>query len=240
MNELQKKYAAQIEEMVNACHRCCQLGFVHSQGGNLSMRVAEDVVLITPTKRYKGDIQFDDICIVTMQGETLYAPQGGKPTGELPFHLRILNRRDDLRSLVHAHPPVLTGFAITGKDILRQPFLPEPVLEVGPMIMVPYAEPLSDELAEMFDEAIEKSNGFLMENHGALMSSGEGIKRCVELLEMMEAAAKSVLIATMLGGVKPIPKEDVANLDRTLKTRNMPFPGRPGTVTSLIDLMFDE
>lgn len=240
MNELQKRYEPQIEEMVAACRRSAALGYVHSHGGNLSMRVDENTVLITPTKVNKGDIVFDSICIVDMDGKALYAPSGGKPTGELPFHLRILNRRPDLRALVHAHPPILTGFAIAGSDVLSQPFLPEPVLEVGPMVMVPYAEPLSDELARNFDEAIERSNGFLMENHGALMGSTEGIKRALELLEMMEAAARSVLVAHMLGGFKAIPRDEVANLDRTLRTRGMAFPGRPGVVGSLVDLMFDE
>lgn len=240
MNELQVKFKRQIDEMVAACHRSASLGYVHSQGGNLSYRVEENTVLITPTKVYKGDIEFDSICVVTMDGKTLYAPQGGKPTGELPFHLRILGRRPDLNALVHAHPPILTGFAIAGGDVLSRPFLPEPVLEVGPMVMVPYGEPLSEQLAQNFDAAVERSNGFLMENHGALMASTQGVKRALELLEMMEAAARSVLVAHMLGGLKTIPREEVANLDRTLRTRGMAFPGKPGVVGSLVDLMFDE
>jgi L-fuculose-phosphate aldolase len=88
--------------------------------------------------------------------------------------------------------------------MLSRPFLPEPVLEVGPMVMVPYGEPLSEQLARNFDEAVERSNGFLMENHGALMGSYQGIKRALELLEKMEAAARSVLVAHLLGGLKTI------------------------------------
>lgn len=241
MTTLQQQYQAQIIELVNTCHRAAQLGYVHSQGGNLSMRVEEDIVLITPTKMYKADVTFDDICIVTMEGLTLYAPEGGKPTGELPFHLRILGRRPDLKALVHAHPPILTGFAIAGGHFLEKPYLPEPVLEVGPMVMVPYAEPLSEELALRFDEAVEKSNGFLMENHGALMGSTEGVRRALQLLEMMEAAARSVLVAHMLGGAKTLSKADVENLNRTLKTRGQQLPGAVGAVSSLVDLMlFDE
>lgn len=239
MNELQLKFKAQIEEMTAACRRSAALGYVHSQGGNLSYRVDENTVLITPTKVYKGDIAFDGVCVVTLDGRTLYAPAGGKPTGELPFHLRILRRRPDLNALIHAHPPILTGFAIAGGDMLSRPFLPEPVLEVGPMVTVPYGEPLSEQLARNFDEAVERSNGFLMENHGALMGSDQGVKRALELLEMMEAAARSVLVAHLLGGLKTIPREEVANLDRTLRTRAMKFPGRPGAVDSLVDLMFD-
>ncbi len=239
MNDLQAKYSHQIERMVKACHRVAELGFVQSQGGNLSERVAEDVVLITPTKVYKGDVRFDDICIVTMGGETLYAPAGGKPTGELPFHLQILRKRPDLRAVVHAHPAILTGFAINGGDWLQRPYLPEPVLEVGPMIMVPYAEPLSDELAHQFELVVHKSNGFLMESHGALMTSVENVYRALELLEMMESQAKSLLVAHMLGGARVLPREDVENLNRTLQTRNQTMPGAPGYAASLADLMFE-
>ncbi|MBE5760610.1 MAG: class II aldolase/adducin family protein [Clostridiales bacterium] len=236
MHELQKKYEAQIIELVEAAHKTDAKGFVTSQGGNLSFRVDENVVLITPTKVAKRSVQFDDVCIVDMDGNTLFASTGRKPTGELPFHLRILKKRPDIKAVLHAHPPVLTGFAITGQDYMERAFLPEPVIEVGPMLMVPYAEPLSDELAEMFDAYVERSNGFLMENHGAIMCSYEGIGRALELLEMMEAAAQSILVAVQLGNAKTIPLEDVKNLDRTIKTRGLPMPGLPGKVETLLDI----
>jgi L-fuculose-phosphate aldolase len=137
---------------------------------------------------------------------------------------------------VHAHPPILTGFAIAGGDWLQKPFLPEPVIEVGPMIMVPYAEPLSEQLAKNFDAVIMKSNGFLMENHGAVMVSPEGVWRAIEFLEMMEAAGKSILVAKMLGNPKPIPAADVKNLENVIRIRNMPMPGLPGVVKTLTDI----
>lgn len=55
------------------------------------------------------------------------------------------------------------------------------------MMMVPYAVPQSNDLAEDFDAVIHKSNGFLMENRGCLMVSPEGLKRCLEMMEMMES-----------------------------------------------------
>jgi L-fuculose-phosphate aldolase len=239
MQEIQAKFEKQINDMVKACRRCSEAGFVQSQGGNLSQRMPGGLVLITPTMKAKGDIGFDDICVVTGDGKTLYAPAGGKPTGELPFHLRILAKRPDVNAVVHAHPPVLTGFAIHGGDWLRRPYLPEPVLEVGPMVLVPYAEPLSEELAQAFDAVIDRSNGFLMQNHGALMCSTVSALRAQELLEMVEAQAKSLLVAIMLGGARELPREDVGNLDRTLKTRGLPMPCKPGEACGLIELMFD-
>ena len=171
MNHLQIKYEKEITELIDASHRLAELGYVTSAGGNLSLRTEDDLILITPTKTPKRLVRFEDICIVNLNGATVFAPEGKKPTGETPFHVRIMNKRPDIRSVVHAHPPVLTGFAIAEPSLLAQPVLPEPVLEVGPLLMVPYETPISEALSLQFDQVIEDSNGFLMENHGALMCS---------------------------------------------------------------------
>lgn len=233
---LQIQYAAQVEEIVRAANRVAALGYVTSHGGNLSARVSEDIVLITPTKVPKHDVTFDDICFITMRGETIFAAEGRKPTSESPFHLRVFQRRPDLKGIVHAHPPVLTGFAIAGSDLLCKPILPEPVIEVGPMVVVLYAQPGSDALAEAFDGPLEKSNGFLMENHGALMTNEEGVLRALDLLEMMECAAQSVLVAMQLGGLKRLPDKDVQDLEDVMVARGLPMPGMPGKNASLRDV----
>lgn len=236
MHPLQQQYESSIRALAAASNRLAALGYVTSHGGNLSERVAEDVVLITPTKVPKRDVTFEDVCAVNMRGETLYASEGRRPTSEAPFHLRIFQRRPDLKAVVHAHPPILTGFAIAGGDLLCRPFLPEPVIEVGPMVMVPYAMPGSDALAEAFDGPLERSNGFLMENHGALMTSDDGIMRALDLLEMMECAAQSVLVARELGGLKPIGDQDVQELENVMVARGLPMPGAPGKNATLGDV----
>ena len=144
MNDFQKKYAAQIEELVAAANRLAELGFVTSQGGNLSLRAAENVILITPTKVAKAEVAFDDICAIDMEGNVIHTSNGRKPTGEWPFHLRIMQKRPDVKGIIHAHPPILTGFAITGSDLMQRAYLPEPVIEVGlhrPFQRLPHGEP---------------------------------------------------------------------------------------------------
>ncbi len=237
MNELQIKYQSQIQELADTANRLAALGYVTSQGGNLSLRADENVILITPTKHAKADVRFEHICIIDMQGNVLYAKEGCKPTGEWPFHTRIMRNRPDVKGIIHAHPPILTGFAIAGGDLMQRAYLPEPVTEVGPMMMVPYAVPLSDELAENFDAVICKSNGFLMENHGAVMVSPEGLKRCLEMMEMMEAQGKSMLVAKIMGNVQTFSKERIDELDDgVIKVRDLPMPGLPGEVKVLSDI----
>ncbi|MFO7616843.1 MAG: class II aldolase/adducin family protein, partial [Bacteroidales bacterium] len=126
MHPLQEKYQLGIQKMVVASKRIAEKGFVTSHGGNLSFRVDDDVILITPTKVPKAEIEFDDIALIDRQGRLLFASEGRKPTGETPFHLDILNRRPDLRGLIHAHPPPITALALVHSDILAKPLVPEP------------------------------------------------------------------------------------------------------------------
>ena len=233
MNVFQKKYQKENEELVNACHRCAELNYVTSSGGNLSLRIAEDLMLITPTKTLKRTMRFEDICAIKLNGEEIYFPEGKKPTGEWKFHTRIMKRRPDIRAIVHAHPPILTGFAIADDGTMEKPFLPEPIIEVGPILTVPYETPLSEALSERFDAVIEKSNGFLMENHGALFCSFTGIEDAVELLNISECMAESVLAAKILGNPKTIAKEYVEEMDQVIKERNLKVPGIQGKFQSV-------
>jgi L-fuculose-phosphate aldolase len=143
MNSYQKKFKDEINELVLAAIRLGELGYVTSHGGNLSYRVEQKVFLITPTKVVKRKMQFDDIVIIDDHGDVLFESPGRMPTGETPMHLALYRFRPDLNALVHAHPPVLTGFSMVDQDLLTRPLLPEPVLEVGPVLTVPYAEPVS-------------------------------------------------------------------------------------------------
>jgi len=154
------------------------------------------------------------------------------------MHLHLYKLRPDLNALVHAHPPVLTGFSMVDQSILEESLLPEPILEVGPVVSVPYAEPVSDELAEKFTEYAGLTNAWLMRNHGITLGSAEGIARAVGLLEMVEAMALSASTALGIGKVSTISKEEVANMERTIASRAISRPGDPRVIKNLTDLYF--
>ena len=232
MNDIQIKYKTQIEELLECCRRCAELGYVSSAGGNLSCRVDADLALITPTKTMKRTMRFEDICVVDLSGKTVFAPDGKKPTGETPFHIRILRKRRDLMAVVHAHPPYMTGFAIANSELLSKPYLPEPVIEAGPILTIPYETPVSDALSEKFDAVIERSNVFLLENHGAVVCSPRGITDAVEMLQMCECMAQSVFVAYMLGNAKPIAADKMGGLDEVISARNLSMPGKSGLFKS--------
>jgi L-fuculose-phosphate aldolase len=236
-----QRFSDEIAELASASRRLGELGYVSSHGGNLSYRVDEGVVLITPTKVTKRCVRPEDVCAVDMSGKTLHAARGRKPTGETPMHLGMFRRRPDANALLHAHPPVLTGFACSGRgSLLSRPFLPEPVIEIGPAAQVEYAEPLTEDLARAFEPHIERHDFFLMKNHGVMVISREGIDRALEFLVMLEKQAVSILVAELLGGAEELGRADVERLNTTLKTRGLPFPGSPGAVKGLAELFFPE
>lgn len=236
MEPLQKKYESQINDLIEACHRCAELNYVTSCGGNLSIRVEDNLLLITPTKTLKRKMTFDDICVIDLDGNILYAKEGKKPTGEWPFHTRIMKKRPDVKAIVHAHPPYMTGFAIAHSDILTLPILPEPIIEIGPMRNVPYGTPLSEDLSLKFDDVIEESNGFLMQNHGVLFCSPNHIEEAVESLTMAEEMAHSIFVAQVMGGYKTIPDSYVKEMDEVIAVRNLKMPGAEGKFKSATEL----
>ena len=238
MHELQKRYQKEIEELVETTVSLGEMGYVTSHGGNLSYRVDNDKVLITPTKVPKKKITFDDIVIVNINQEVLYSCNGRNPTGETPIHLNILKKRPDIKGLIHAHPPVLTGFALSNNEILSRPLLPEPIIELGPVLYVEYEEPLSHKLAASFDNVLDKSNAFIMKNHGVMICSPEGVSRALELLEMLECMAYSVFVAAAAGNINEIEAHEVDNLENTMRIRELPMPGRPGCVKCLREVYF--
>jgi L-fuculose-phosphate aldolase len=236
MDKLQEKYKLEIEAIVRASNYIAEKQYVTSHGGNLSYRVDKDVILITPTKVSKKDITFDEIVIIDSSGKILFATGGRKPTGEMPFHLNILEKRPDFNALLHAHPPVITGLAIAHSNLLARPLLPEPIIEIGPVLSVSYAEPLSQDLADAFDAVLHRCNAFLMLNHGILLGAREGMNRAVEFLEMLETTAQSAVTAATLGNIVEIPEEGLRKLERVMKTRNLPMPGLEGVNKSLVEL----
>jgi len=236
MHPLQEKHERKINELVAACHLAAERMYVTSHGGNLSWRVSDDELLITPTKLYKGSVTFDDIVIAGMDRDIRYAAEGRQPTGELPIHIRLFEKRPDVRTIIHAHPAWMTAFALSKPELLCKPWLPEPIIEVGPIALTEYATPLSEDLAQCFDPVIQRYNAFLMRNHGMLLLCVEGMARCMELLDMMETTAKSIAIAEMMGGAQSLDDEQLAELNDVLQTRKLPFPGAPGAASDLREL----
>ena len=241
MNEYIRKYHQQVKDMVEVCHRDAELGYGPAVSGNVSLRVDEDVVLVTPTQTPKRIIEADDICVLTLQGDSIYIPEGKKPTGEIFMHLHILKMRPDVLSVIHAHPPLATGLTTCedGKDALMLPLIPEAMMQLGPVITVPYADPNMQELGLAFNPMINDSNCFMLESHGAVVCSPEGVLHAIELLQTLESLALSINVGRLMGDrLKSLNERDTAGIDEVIRELGWSLPGAPGRYANLVDMFF--
>lgn len=195
-------------QIVTVCRRLYERGLIAGPDGNVSVRLDADRVLVTPSGLSKVDVTEEDLVEVALDGRRLSGDR--EPSSEVILHLRMYSRRPDVRAVVHAHPPVATGFAVAGEG-LDAPVLPELIAQMGPVPLVPYGTPGTSELAAAFEPFIGAHDAFLMANHGAV-TVGPTLRVAHQRMESLEHAARILLTARQLGGVRELSPAQVATL----------------------------
>lgn len=235
--KLLQKYKQEVATFVKVCGRLACNMYVTAHGGNLAWKLEEDLILITPTRMNKGDILPEDVVFINSTGDVIEGRR--RPTGEKPMYLKFFAERPDIVSLIHCHPPCVCAVAIMkGKNWLERPLYPETVTEVGPVPVVPYAEPLTEQLAQSFSPFLMKYNSFIMANHGLVTMSRGDIEWTLLNVELLEMTAQSMLMALQVGEIKELDRQAVADLDNVMKARDLPMFGAPGVNKCLEEMYF--
>ena len=172
-------------------------GFAAANEGNLSIRIADDRILCTPTLCCKGFMKPSDICTVDMSGKQLAGQR--KRTSEVLLHVEIYKRRASVNSVVHCHPPHATAFAVA-REPIPTCILPEPDIFLGEVPIAPYRTPGGQEFAETIAPFIESTNTIVLANHGTVSYESD-IERAFWLTEILDAYCRILLLAKQLGGV---------------------------------------
>lgn len=201
------------QEIVHVGRMVWEKGWVAANDGNISVRLDQDRVLCTPTQICKGLMQPDDMIICDMKGNKISGTR--ERTSEIMMHLTVYNLRPDIRSVVHAHPPVATGYAAAGRS-LNLALLPEVVIGLGCVPLAGYGLPGTPELTDPMLPLIPKYEALLMGNHGAVCY-GEDVYKAFFRMETVEHFARISLVAELLGGAQVLPKLEV---DKLLDSRS--------------------
>ena len=196
------------EDIVQIGKLVFQKGWVAANDGNISLRLDAERILATPTGVCKGMLSVDDLIIVDNQGNKISGRL--ERTSEIAMHLKIYEMRPDIRGVLHAHPPVATGFATAGRP-LNLGLLPEVVISLGCVPIADYGLPGTPALTEPMLPLIPKYDAILMANHGAVCY-GEDVFKAYFRMETMEHFARIQLVAELLGGPKVLPREEVDKL----------------------------
>jgi len=210
--------------MVEAGARLYDRGLLAGTDGNISVRLDDDRIMITPAGLAKGRMMADDMVIVDINGKHL---QGGhSASSESAMHLFVYRNRPEVKACVHAHPPCATAFAVAG-IALAEDILPEVVLFIGGVPLTDYAPPGTEAVPKSLEPHIESNNAFLLRNHG-LLTIGRSLDEAYNRHEMVEHFAKIVALARQLGNVDSIPSEDFARLEKMRARLEAAWNGRPG------------
>jgi L-fuculose-phosphate aldolase len=205
MGKTEQEYRQEIVEVGQLVY---QKGWVAANDGNLSIRLDDTRILCTPTAVSKGRMHVDDLIVCDMDGNKL---QGRRErTSEIAMHLTVYQIRPDVRAVVHAHPPVATGFAAAGRS-LSLALLPEVIIGLGCVPLAGYGLPGTPALTEPMLPYIPKYDAILMANHGAVCY-GEDLFKAFFKMETVEHFARITLVAELLGGPKVLPREEVQKL----------------------------
>ncbi len=196
------------QDVVDIGRYVWQKGWIAANDGNITVRLDQNRVLCSPTGVCKGMMRPDDLIIMDMQGNQLAGRLKG--TTEIGMHLAIYNLRPDVGAVVHAHPPVATGFATAGRA-LNLALLPEVIISLGCVPLAGYGLPGTSELLEPMLPLIPKYDALMMGNHGAVCY-GEDVYKAFFRMETVEHFARITLIAELLGGPTVLPKGEVQKL----------------------------
>jgi len=209
------------EAIVEAARRLYEKGLIAGNEGNVSLRCG-DRLLVTPSGVCKGYLRPRDLVETDLDGR---ATDGTRATSEILMHVAVYRARPDVGAVVHAHPPVATGFAVAG-IALDRPVLAEPVVTLGPVPVVPFGTPSSADLARRVEQAIVSAQALLLANHGAL-AVGETLWRAWERMETLEQYARIALAARLLGHARELSGDAVASLEALRGAAGYPPPPAP-------------
>jgi len=178
--------------------------------GNISVKLNDNEWLCTPTGVSKGFMSPDYICKVNAKGDVIQATGKHRPSSEIKMHMRVYEKRPDVRAVVHAHPAYATSFAIAGIP-LTQPVMPEAVIFLGCVPIAEYGTPSTMEIPDNVEKYLPYYDAVLLESHGAL-TWGQDLMNAYHKMESLEFYAELLYHARVLGGPKEFSPAQVQRL----------------------------
>lgn len=199
----------QRKEVAYFMRRLYKQKLTTTSGGNISLRLDDNIIAMTPAALDKGKLTASQISLLRLDGENLTPDL--KVTSEAPMHLRILQARPDINAVVHAHPVTASAFSASETPI-RCDLLSEGYAILGKILVAPYGLTASDELADTVARTARETDCLLMRNHG-VVALGKTLLQAFDRLEVIEIAAQTTLITRQLDGVEPMTPQQLGEID---------------------------
>ena len=196
--------SSQRNALVQAGRRLRAAGLVLATEGNLSTRLGEDRILVSPAGRRKDELDAGDLVVVSLAEDDRETRPSGRPSSDLAIHRAIYEARGELRAIAHAHLPAALALTLAG-ELPDPSSLPETALLLPRLPFVPFAPPGSERLAAAIasafgspDDIAGLPGAVLLERHGAV-AVGETIDEAVDRLELVDLLCRVWRDARLLG-----------------------------------------
>ncbi len=206
--------------LAEVCWKLYERGYVVATDGNVSVKLADGRLLVTPSGRCKGELRPGDMVFTDLAGNPL-DPAAPRPSAEIRLHVAAYEERPDICCVLHAHPRTAVAFSLAGVE-LASCILPEIVIGCGTIATADYATPTTSRAAEVIRGLVKTCDGIILDRHGSV-TVGRSIDAAFHVLERLEWAAEVTKAARDLGGVKSLPKDEV---ERLLEVRSK-YTGEP-------------
>ena len=175
--------------MVRVGRSFYERGYTVGGAGNLSARLDENRILVTPTGSSLGRLEAARLSVLDMAGNVL---EGDKPSKEAVFHLAMYRKNPNCRSIVHLHSTYLTALSclenLDPQNAMKA-FTPYYVMRVGSLPVIPYYRPGSPHIAEELEARALSGKAFLLANHGVVVM-GNDLLDASDNTEELEETAK--------------------------------------------------
>jgi len=195
--------AQATDAILAAGRRLGARGLISAGEGNLSVRLDDERLAITPRGRRKDELGAEDIVVVPLSrvDPEARSASGLEPSSDLAIHLAVHVGRPDIGAVAHAHLPASMGLTLAG-EVPDPTALPETALFIPRLPFVPFGEMGSDELAARiavaFADGAEPLPGVvLLERHGAY-AVGPDVRSAIDRLELLEVLCRTWQDALLL------------------------------------------
>ncbi len=195
-------YLTEREQLVNAGLRLVKEGLVSRTWGNISMKVNDSEMLITPSGRIYEELVSADMVLVNFKTDKY--EEHLKPSSEFKLHTEIYRSRPEINAVIHTHQMNASTCAAARREV--PPILDDMAQIIGPSVRVAdYALPSTKKIVRVTVKALKGRNAALMANHGAVCI-GRDLDEAFVVCQVLEKACRAFIEAEFLGGAKHINK----------------------------------
>ncbi len=171
-------------------------GYTVASEGNISVRLPDNNIIITPTRMVKDFISTEDLVVIDINGNQIEG--SAKATTERFTHCEIYKKRTDIQCIIHAHPVYTVLMTVLGFKPFDNVFLSEAAMFLKNVSMARFAKPSTTEGAEVVSEVCADSDVIIIDKHGSF-TCGKDLETAFILLEILEKYCRMYYLATLSG-----------------------------------------